>query len=603
MTKHRPNMPRPPSPERPSPQVPSRDGVTTDATRSSAPAPAAVPSRVATAVLFSIAIGLVACTDASPPTDDAPVDAAVDSERDGVETPTDALEDAGAPEDAGADTATDVEDTPPAETDAGPPRTESWPTALRPLSASDDRRIVDDLGRDVLLRGVNVTSLGDYWQGDPTQPPTLPTTDDDWDAMAAAGVSVIRLVVHWSLIEPERERVDEGYLAQIDTYVTAAADRGIYTVIDMHQDAYTATVWTPEHEECPEGTRPAKGWDGAPAWAVFTDGASTCTPGDRNGSPAIQNAWNHFYDNTDGIQDRFVASWAAVAAYFAGRPEVAGYDLLNEPDVSRPAPELTPLYDQLMVDVIDAIRAAESDAPFEHLAFIETAIPAGNQAFGLVFPNPSRVGAAPSNVVFSPHNYAETIPVAGPGLTFELANELYLSAARALGVPTWIGEYGFWSTSESTLEKLDRYAADEDRHLLAGAWWQWRQPCGDPHSVGPTGEHTVVHLNSLACPGDIDLGPTEPLFRVFSRGYPRAAPGRLQSLESDPETGRLDVRATVDTPGGELIVWTPTAAETHDVVLDGPADLRTFPVGDGRVLVATVDAAGDYGLSVVRRPE
>ena len=71
----------------------------------------------------------------------------------------------------------------------------------------------------------------------------------------------------------------------------------------------------------------------------------------------------------------------------------------------------------------------------------------------------------------------------------------------------------------------------------------------------------------------------------------------------DPETGRLDVRATVDTPGGELIVWTPTAAETHDVVLDGPADLRTFPVGDGRVLVATVDAAGDYGLSVVRRPE
>ena len=30
------------------------------------------------------------------------------------------------------------------------------------------------------------------------------------------------------------------------------------------------------------------GQDGAPAWAVITDGLSTCTPGERNAAPAVR---------------------------------------------------------------------------------------------------------------------------------------------------------------------------------------------------------------------------------------------------------------------------------------------------------------------------
>src|SRR5690606_30419358 len=98
------------------------------------------------------------------------------------------------------------------------------PLALRPLQTSRDLRIVDDLGRDVLLRGVNITSLGEYWQGDPDEPATLPTTDADWDAMAARGFSVIRLIVHWSRIEPVRGQFDDAYLDEVDAYVRAAAE-------------------------------------------------------------------------------------------------------------------------------------------------------------------------------------------------------------------------------------------------------------------------------------------------------------------------------------------------------------------------------------------
>lgn len=86
-------------------------------------------------------------------------------------------------------------------------RTPIDPLALRPLSVSSDNRFVDDLDREVLLRGANITSLGEYWQGNPDHSPTLPTTDQDWDAMAARGFSVVRLVVHWSRLEAE---VDEA---------------------------------------------------------------------------------------------------------------------------------------------------------------------------------------------------------------------------------------------------------------------------------------------------------------------------------------------------------------------------------------------------------
>ena len=245
-----------------------------------------------------------------------------------------------------------------------------------------------------------------------------------------------------------------------------------------------------------------------------------------------------------------------------------------------------------------AIRSAEAHGGLEHLVFVEPALPAGDPDLGLVIPDLSRIDPTARNVVSAPHNYAETIPPAGMTVSFEAMNALFLAFGEAFGVPTWIGEYGFWDTSPGTLEKLARYAADEDRQLLGGAWWQWRQPCGDPHSIGPAGPYQVVHLNQLGCPGDVDLGPTEAFVRVLGRGYPRATPGRLVRLSSDPATGHLVVEALAAEAGGELVVWTPTTAATHDVLLDGLVDLDARDVPGGRHLFATVAAPGPYGLRV-----
>ena len=481
---------------------------------------------------------------------------------------------------------------PPEEPELPPPG-----EALGLLSVSDDLRIVDDRDREVLLRGANITSLGEYWQGNPDLPPTVALTEQDWDDMEARGFSVIRLVVHWSRIEPERGQIDAAYLDEIEATVAAAADHGIYTVIDMHQDAYSAYIFTSEDEECPPDSWPGKGWDGAPGWACITDGASTCVVGDRNSAPAVVVAWNHFYDNTDGIRDRFVASWTAVAERFADHPEVAGYDLLNEADTSRPAEELAPIYNALLGELVTAIRAVGAD----QLIFIEPAIPAGHRDHGLVFPNPEAMGVEAHNLVGSTHNYAESIDTTG--LSLEATNDFIWAMAENHGTGVWIGEYGFWGTSPQTLDKAARYGADEDAHVQGGAWWQWRQPCGDPHSLhrvvgGWEPGDTIVHLNSMDCVEGVDLGPTEEFFSILSRAYPRAAPGRITHLQSDPVTGAMQLNAVASQAGETLEVWMPTRADSHRASGAGLVEIVERELGWGRLLTATVPDPGPYSLSV-----
>ena len=351
------------------------------------------------------------------------------------------------------------------------------PGALLPLHVAHGKRIaiIDSAGRQVTLRGVNLNSLGDYYQDDPALPPVVPVTGADWDRMAAHGFNVVRLLVSWSRLEPQPGRIDGGYLALIKRTVRDASRRGIYSVIDMHQDAWGKYIASPPGTTCPAGQSPAIGWDGAPRWATLTDGASTCTPGSREDSEAVLTAWDSFYADRDQVMTHLVRVWGEIGRTFAREPAVAGFDLLNEPNHGHRT-DFAERLGEYFGRAIDAIRAGErAGNGFSHPAFFETTV------YGVPVP----VGfTADRNVVFEGHNYGESIG----DLPIEGVFEYFQALATQYAAPLWIGEYGWFSDPPAQRSKLVRYSAKEDALLTAGdAWWQWRQACGDPHSIAQPG--------------------------------------------------------------------------------------------------------------------
>ena len=474
--------------------------------------------------------------------------------------------------------------------------------SLRPLHAvrGTDARVLDDQGRQVLLRGVNLNGFGSYYQANPAYPSTIPVTDSDWAAMAQQGFDVVRLLISWSSVEPTKGTIDQGYLDTIHAAVDAAAAHGLYAVLDMHQDAWGQAVATPAGAPCPSGSKPGIGWDGAPAWATITDGAETCAvAGIRELAPAVQHAFENFYANTDGVQNELIKTWAAIATEFADDPAVAGYDLFNEPNWGLDSHTGGARFGAFTQKATAAIRTAEQavSGGTSHIVFFEPVV---------IYPNDGTTLPADTvsdpNMVFAPHNYAESID---PG-TIEQKFATVAATARTYGTTFWIGEYGWFDATADNAAKAVRYAAAEDQYRVGGTWWQWKQACGDPHSVGQAGgtpADQIIQYTRNGCPGDVDQGVIAEWKPAMTRAYPRSAPGLLTSLSSNPTTGALAVSGTLGAAGGgpdpeaSLDLWIPDRGHGPPTITGsglGAIDLQTVP-GGFRALIAVT---GDYTATI-----
>ncbi len=476
---------------------------------------------------------------------------------------------------------------------------DSEPTAgavFLPLKAQRGAHagVYDSEGRQVLLRGVNLNSLGDYYQDNPALPTVFPLDEDDFRQMAALGFNVVRLVLSWSALEPQRGQRSAAYLERIREAVALAKKHGLYVILDMHQDAWGKYIATPPGVDCGSTRERAIGWDGAPAWATITDGRSTCrAPGFRELSPAVAQAFENFYADRDGIQTAFIETWAYLVRAFAQEVAVAGYDLFNEPHwgnniILGATPKLSAFYARL----IPAIRAAERAAGgFEHIVFFEPIIswPVGNGTL----PDPDVM--TDPNLVFAPHNYAESNLEANPRSLEDVFAQAQADA-DLYGVTFWIGEYGWFSDPAGNKEKLERYAELEDRYRIGGAWWVWKQACGDPHSIripGSSPPSVVIRLHYTGCPANVNLGLVPEWVEVLSRPYPRAVPGRLVTLSSHVARGELVLEGETPRPG-RAELWVPQRAGFPRVTGVGVrrASVETVP-GGYRVLV---EVEGRYQL-------
>ena len=446
-------------------------------------------------------------------------------------------------------------------------------TAVRPLSflhvgrtGSDGlRQIVDSRGRTVLLRGVNIDGLVDYWK--PSLRPPYPSSpsayrghrcapDDpavegvpicwfDLPEMRRLGYDNIRLNVSWSLLEPTPGHISERYINRIAQVVDWAKAEGIWVTIDLHQDAWSKYVFTAPGATCPPPLGPTVGFDGAPKWATRSALPACTADNIRELDLAVignaQAFWSDFAaPDGVGLQEHYAHVVAVLAKRFAHEPAVAGYDLMNEPEPGA-LPELSSTAEMLpfYAKVVHTIRA--SVPSFRQLLFIEPGVERNTTSQRAFFTPWSSVSSYP-NVVYAPHVYTGVFSLgAVTGLpdvaTFSSDYAAAIDDAKALGLPLWVGEFGGSPQNDKTV--LAQHYLQQERHLIGGTMWLWKENAND------TAPDTFWGIYGPPFHGKSIRGTPQPnRVRRTSRVYPVLTAGTLLSAVSNPFAGTASVMAT-----------------------------------------------------------
>lgn len=105
----------------------------------------------------------------------------------------------------------------------------------------DTQHFVDEFGRVRFFHGVNVVyKIPPYLPNLTNFDPQNSLTDDDLANLHQWGFNVVRLYTSWMGVNPTSPtEVDRTYLDQLSTAVSMMANKGIYALLDCHQDVFS----------------------------------------------------------------------------------------------------------------------------------------------------------------------------------------------------------------------------------------------------------------------------------------------------------------------------------------------------------------------------
>lgn len=420
-----------------------------------------------------------------------------------------------------------------------------------PLRA-DGARLADAHGRTVHLRGVNAGGRAKF-------APYAPFEYDDWDRdldayldrAASWGIDVLRVPFTWAALEPTPGDDDEAWLARYDALLDGAAARGMWTIVDAHQDIYSEVycgdgfpAWTVEdppdpHHDCPD-------------WFLAY----------VSGDPEVDAAFDAFWADTRGTRTAFGAMWDRMVDHHAERPGVIGYELLNEPHRGTADADTwgAEVYTPFVASLAARAQARDPDA----LVFFDAS---GLDAVDRTpdFPRPEG-----ENLVFAPHFYDASAFLGGTPDPDDVHDGLaqWADVRDDWEMPVLIGEVGVDPDSEAAGVFAEAVWGAVGELGLGTTWWEY--------SVADEAWNEE-HLSIVDGAGV----EAEVLVEPLARPYPALLAG------ADPVT-------TADGDGW-VFTWTPT---------EGVTELR-WPSRRGPVAVeaegATAEARGDR-VYVVAEP-
>lgn len=399
----------------------------------------------------------------------------------------------------------------------------AWEPAVR----AEGGRLVDAEGRDVLLRGVNARVEGPFdvtfADGRTALEPIPPLVEEDCVFLASTlGANLLRLPLSWSAIEPDEGRFDDAYLARALALSDTCAAHGVFTLLDLHQDAYSKEI----------------GEDGAPLWAIvpppetLLEGPLTDL-GDRRLSPQVLAAFRSLYTDTDGLHAAYATMAAEVARVARGHAGVVGLELQNEPV---PLGNATAL-DQFHQTVADAVRAAAPEMPL----YFEP-----DSLRNLTDSDPVTVPFARENAVYAPHLYVDVFEdgwASGDVGAIETSVAAMHDEAARHGASVLMGEFGHDPRSEQGRAYLAAALDTMDTTPTSWAFWvyeEWSQGGWGLYDSDGTGRGAL----------------REEAVALLARPFPAAVPGRIGTVAW--HDGALTYTVEGATAGETVVDW-PTA--------------------------------------------
>jgi len=396
---------------------------------------------------------------------------------------------------------------------------EDRPASIFPLQVEQDR-LVDSAGRQVILRGVNAggrSKLPPFYPFDPD--PDFETALEKYaDQIQALGFNVVRLLIIYEAGEPVRGQYDEDYLRKYDRMVSAFSRRGIYIIIDSHQDLYSRRLCG----------------DGLPDWALSEQYRNQPQHADcklwslRYFTNPVATTADRFWSNEDGIVDSYAAFFKMLAERYKNEPAVLGFEPVNEPFPGfRGMANYPEWYQEGLFALYRKVAEAVQSVEQRYLIFADLC-PLENQgAWNLNLKKPEL-----KNLVLAPHYYdTGTFGIAlSPGGDQWLMRR-GLKRDRALGdfwnAPVLVTEYGISPKLKNAPEYIGELYAVFDELNLSGTFWEASM------------SQTIWNLEntSILAPD----GSVRGKALVLDRPYPRAVGGVIRKFSFDPETKKLEL--------------------------------------------------------------
>ncbi len=387
------------------------------------------------------------------------------------------------------------------------------------------------------------------------------------DRAASWGVDALRVPFVWAAVEPTKGSYDEAFLQRYDALLDAAWARGMFTIVDFHQDVYAERFCG---DGFPDWTIPAP--QPAPMHDCPNWGGEYLSDAD------VQAAFDRFWAQGSPVMTAYGKLWDMMAARYASRPGVIGFEPFNEPGWGTAdmgtfeATTLTTFYG----DMASRIHAEAPDA----LVFVDTT------SIDAVLVTTALARPAGSGLVFAPHYYQSAALQGGTPSASRVEVDLKHWAAKgtAWDVPVLLGEFGAENATPDVAAYLSAHFDALDKLGMGGTEWEY--------SVS-TELWNEENLSIVAADGT-----ENPSAQAIVRPYPRAVAGSAITFTYDATSHAMTLGYT-PTPGiSELTVPTRAYPKGFTVHVTGGCADASHP---GQVLVQADPSATAVEVSVTAK--